>query len=102
MLSSYQVLDRLPEEVRGRLIEHHGGAGSGGGGNRGAAHAVAQALEMLERRGEATATYLDTQGVQFRVAGEFIEGGYGLGLSADDDGDRPLRAVGRIGIRLKL
>ena len=32
---------------------------------------------MLERRGEATATYLDTGGVQFRVAGELVEGGYG-------------------------
>ncbi len=77
MLASFQVLDRLPVVVRDTLIAEHGGAGSGGGGNRGAAHVVAQALEMLERRGEATATYLDTEGVQFRVAGEFIQGGYG-------------------------
>jgi hypothetical protein len=62
MLTSYQVLDRLPEDVRGRLLAESGGAGSGGGGNRGAAHVVAHALEMLERRGEATATYMDTEG----------------------------------------
>jgi hypothetical protein len=77
ILSSYQVLDRLPVEIRDQLIAEGGGAGSGVGGNRSAAHIVAQALEMLERRGEATATYLDTGGVQFRVAGELVEGGYG-------------------------
>lgn len=35
-------------------------------------------------------------------ASVFIEGGYGFGLSTDDDSGRPFRAVGRIGIRLKL
>lgn len=77
MLASYQVLDRLPEEIRNQLIEEQGGAGGGSGSNRSAAHVVAQALEMLERRQEATATYIDTEGVQFRVAGEWIQGGYG-------------------------
>lgn len=77
MVSSYQVLDRLPEDIRSQLIEQHGGAGDGSGGSRGAAHVVAHALDMLERRGEATSTYLDTRGVQFRVAGNLVESGYG-------------------------
>jgi hypothetical protein len=77
MLSSYQALHRLPEGVRGRLLEEHGRPGSGAGGHRAAAHVVAQALDMLEGCREAMATYLDTGGVQFLVGDQLIEGGFG-------------------------
>jgi hypothetical protein len=75
MPSSFQVLERLPE--LDRLIEQRGRAGGGVGRNHGAAHIVAQALDMVERRREATSAYMDTRGVRFSLAGEWIEPGYG-------------------------
>jgi hypothetical protein len=37
---------------------------------------VSKALDMLVRRREATAAYLDNRGVRFRVADAFVEAGF--------------------------
>jgi hypothetical protein len=74
-LSSYQVLNRL--DVRDQLIQERGMPGSGSGSHYSAAHVVAKALDMLVDQGRATASFMDSNGIQFEVAGQFVPGGYG-------------------------
>lgn len=69
-LTSYQILARLPETVRARLLAERGNAGDGGGQHYGPATVVAKAGEVLEREGVVRIEYWDTGGVTFTIAGQ--------------------------------
>jgi hypothetical protein len=74
-MSSYQVLNRL--DVRDQLIEERGLPGSGSGSHYSAAHVVAKALDTPVDQERATASYMDSRGIQFEVADQFVTPGYG-------------------------
>ena len=71
-MTSYQILEALPQQVRDRLIRERGLPGRGCGRRFSAASVVAQAARKLG----ATATFDDTRSTSFTVAGSTVESGY--------------------------
>jgi len=69
-LTSYQILARLPEPTRMRLLAERGNAGQHGGQNYGPATVVAKAGELLKAEGLVRIEYWDTGGVTFTIAGQ--------------------------------
>ena len=66
-LTTYQILDRLPDDIRLPLIDNRGQPGAGNGNHFTAANEVAMAAETLVRNGEVEpAIWLDTRGIQFK------------------------------------
>lgn len=71
-LTAYQILGRLPEPLRARLIQERGVPGSGAGQCYAGASVVQGAAQMLNRTGEVEIAYLDTAGLTFDI-GEPVE-----------------------------
>ncbi|MDB4958165.1 MAG: hypothetical protein JWO36_5734 [Myxococcales bacterium] len=69
-LTSYQILARLSEPTRTRLMAERGNAGAGGGQNFGPATVVAKAGELLKGDQLVRIEYWDTGGVTFSIAGQ--------------------------------
>lgn len=69
-LTSYQILARLPEATRERLLAERGNAGQHGGQSYGPATVVAKAGELLKAERLARLEYLDGSGVTFTIAGQ--------------------------------
>ena len=66
---------------------------------------VGVAVQMTQRSGSGMSSLIGTLGLQGAVSSRaslFVEGGFGRGLSNDDEDNRLSRFVGSIGIRLKL
>jgi hypothetical protein len=70
------------------------------------AYAGAEYAAQLTRRGGASiSSVIGSLGLQGAVSSRtnvFVEAGFGRSLNADDEGDRPLRLLGKIGLRLRF
>lgn len=75
-LTAYQILERLPTNMRDRLIQERGMPGTGSGNNYASASVVANACQVLQRQGRARIEYLDPDGIQVRVGGQFVVPSY--------------------------
>jgi Fe-S oxidoreductase len=73
-LTSYQILDRLPEAIRDRLIRERTLGGRGAGVSYSAASVVSDAAEMLRTEG-IEIVYLDSAGISMSVAGQAVQPG---------------------------
>src|SRR5262245_26392632 len=69
-LTSYQILARLPEPIRARLLFERGNAGHGGGQYYGPATVVSKAADLLVKEGLARIEYWDTGGSTFKIDGQ--------------------------------
>lgn len=65
-LTAYQILDRLPKELRQRLIDERRIGGAGAGVYYSAASVVADAAERVPG---VIVNYLDTASLQFQIDG---------------------------------
>lgn len=74
-LSAYQILERLPGNLRNQLIEERGAPGRGQGNSYTAASVVTQAAEMLSDRPGYTREYCDGSHLLFEVDGNFFRAG---------------------------
>lgn len=75
-VTAYQVLMRLPQATRDRLISDHGEPGKGSGNYYPASQVVKDALLMLNRNDEVTIDYLDSNDeIGIKVPGGLIEPG---------------------------
>jgi hypothetical protein len=73
-LTVYQILERLPAEIKARLISERGCiGGQGAGESYSAASVVAQAAQLLAP--DVVVEYLDSQELLLRVNGETITPG---------------------------
>ena len=72
-LTSYQILDRLPQPTRDRLIQERGIGGEGAGAPFTAPSLISQAAAMLGDR--VVIDYIDNRGLLFEVAGQQCRGG---------------------------
>ena len=73
-LTAYQILNRLPQETRGRLITERSMPGKGAGVHQAAASVVMHAIRQIGS--EVDVEYFDNSGISFEVAGERITAGY--------------------------
>jgi hypothetical protein len=71
-MTSYQILEALPQPVRDQLITERGRPGRGCGRRYSAASVVAQAARKLG----ATATFDDTRSTSCEVAGANVASGH--------------------------
>ena len=71
-LSAYQLLERMPADLRQQLIDERGEPGEGGGHPYSAAKLVSQAARNLG----AEVVYLDVKGMTFTVNDRTFAGGY--------------------------
>ncbi len=72
-VTAYQILDRLPRQMRADLIAQFGKSGAGVGDWQSAAKHIAN---LIKGMGGVDVDYLDTRGAQFRMADEWREAGY--------------------------
>ena len=72
-LTAYQILDRLPPDIRDRLIEERTLGGQGAGVSYSAASIVSDAAGMLP---SIVVEYIDTRGMEMQVAGQGITTGF--------------------------
>lgn len=72
-LTAYQILDRLPDEIRTRLIQERTLGGSGAGVHYAATSVVSDAAAMLPN---IRIDYIDNRGMQVQVAGQTITPGF--------------------------
>jgi hypothetical protein len=72
-LTAYQILNRLPEHIRTRLIQERTLGGRGAGVSYGAPSVVSDAAEMLPN---IKVDYIDNRGMQVEVAGQTITPGF--------------------------
>lgn len=77
-LTAYQILARLPEEMRTWMIDKYGRPGRGGGQHNSAALQVARIAARLV--GEENKAYLDTGDIFFdvKLADGHVQAGYEL------------------------
>lgn len=73
-LTSYQILNRLPQSMRLQLISEHGSPGAGAQTHHSAVSVVAGCLQKMG--GEIERMYLDARGVTFDVEGAPVFAGY--------------------------
>jgi hypothetical protein len=71
-LTAYQILARLPAELRARLIAERGRGGRGEGTHFAATGVVMHALRSMD---DVDVVYLDTGGLQLIIDGEAVEAG---------------------------
>lgn len=74
-LTAYQILDRLPDSIRSRLIAERSVGGQSAGSSYCAPSVVADAAEMIP---EVEIAYMDTMGVTLKVAGHVLTPGYSV------------------------
>ncbi len=72
-LTAYQILNRLPQDIRTRLIRERTMGGRGAGVSYGAPSVVSDAAEMLPN---IKIDYIDNRGIQVEVAGHTITPGF--------------------------
>ena len=72
-LTAYQVLDRLPQATRDRLIAERTLGGTGSGVSYAAPSVVSDAAERLPG---IEISWVDTRGLSLRVAGQPVSPGY--------------------------
>jgi hypothetical protein len=72
-LTAYQILARLPEAIRARLIDERQLGGKGTGVHYAAASVVSDAAEQIQG---VEVRYLDTRQLTIHVAGQLVEPGY--------------------------
>ena len=72
-LTAYQILDRLPESIRARLIQERTLGGHGTGVPYAAPSVVSDAAEMLPG---IIIDYIDNRGITVDVAGQTITPGF--------------------------
>ena len=76
-LTAYQVLDRMRDEYRNRLVEGTGALGGEGAGVQYSASSAVAAIMKTEQLKDIVETkYIDAQSIQFQVAGQQIRAGY--------------------------
>lgn len=75
-LTAYQILNRLDAGIARQLILERGLSGKGAGRSYSAASLVADAAEVLSKRGEVAIAYLDCGGISVRMDTGLIEPGY--------------------------
>jgi hypothetical protein len=73
-LTSYQVLHRLPEHVRDKIIEEYNLPGRGAKANYTAATIVSEALRALGDKIEIVC--MDNRGISFDIGEEQVRAGY--------------------------
>ena len=73
-LTAYQILDRLPDRIRTRLIAERTLGGRGSGVSYAAPSVVSAAAEMLQPNVEIR--YLDNRGITLQVASTQITPGF--------------------------
>lgn len=73
-LTAYQILNRLPQETRERLITERSLPGKGAGVHHAAASVVMHAIRQLGS--EVDVEYFDNVGISFEVGGASIVAGY--------------------------
>lgn len=86
-LTAYQILDRLPDGIRSRLIGERTGGGTGAGTTFAAPSVVSRAARMVPG---VQVEYMDSVGISIQVAGQPVVPSYevcGLYrlLQMDDD-----------------
>lgn len=74
-LSAYQILERLPSNLRDQLLEERGTPGQGNGNSYTAASVVTQAADMLSSRPGYTCEYCEGSHLLFEVNGNFFRAG---------------------------
>lgn len=74
-LTAYQILARLPGDLRAVLIAERGRGGRGHGTHYAAPSIVMTALRSLTRLGEVEVAYLDTGGLQLLIDDERVGAG---------------------------
>lgn len=74
-LTAYQILNRLPADIRMRLVADHGRGGRGEGHHYAATGVVKNALKRLINENSVEIVYLDTGGLQLIIDGEPVEAG---------------------------
>ncbi len=73
-LTAYQILDRLPNDIRTRLIQERTIGGRGAGVSYGAPSVVSDAAELLKP--DIEIDYIDNVGMHVDVAGTPITPGF--------------------------
>jgi hypothetical protein len=71
-LTAYQILDRLPEDIRARLI----GERTEGGADAGTTFAAPSVVSRAARMAGAQVEYMDSIGVSIQVAGQSLVPSY--------------------------
>jgi hypothetical protein len=74
-ITAYQILARLTPELRRQLVNERGRAGKGSGHQYAASSAVANACQILAKRGRIDIDYLDAQGVRFMIERKWLDPG---------------------------
>lgn len=74
-LTAYQILDRLPPELREQLITERGRGGRGEGHKYAAPSVVMEALKYLQRANEIDVSYIDTDGLRMLIDDEPVVAG---------------------------
>jgi len=75
-LTAFQILDRLPQELRDGLIRQRGGVGAGSGASYSPTKDIANAIKALGN--EVEPLYMDARGITFKVGDETVSPGYGM------------------------
>jgi hypothetical protein len=74
-LTAFQILARLPDDLRAQIIAERGFPGQGTGKHYNSASLVSDSAESI---GGIEKTYMDTGGLEFYVDGKPIVAGYGV------------------------
>lgn len=75
-LTAYQILDRLPVDLRDRIINERGRGGTGEGVPYAAPSVVAMAAQMVCKDTGGTIDYIDTAGLKVQVKDQCVEPSY--------------------------
>ena len=75
-ITAYQILERLPDAVKQRLVAERGQPGAGSGHHYAAASVVSDAAEMLKNQGLVEIEYMDCTGLELSISGTPIVPGY--------------------------
>jgi hypothetical protein len=74
-LSAYQILERLPAQVRNQVLSERGDSGQGGGQRYTPVSVVTQAARLLCDAGVCEFIYIDGGNIHFEIAGDLIQAG---------------------------
>ncbi len=74
-VTAYQILHRLPTQIRSKVISGRGRPGAHSGRYYTSATDVAKAADMLVKRRRAKKSWLDTKDLELKCAGKTIKAG---------------------------
>ena len=72
-LTAYQILDRLPDALKDRIISERGPSGKGAGSHYSSASLISDAAELVE---DIEISYLDARGLSMTVGNLGIQAGF--------------------------